>query len=106
MGDQRTLTRRPKERFSALRRGKPRSFVEWSALRRWGKLPEWEVDVPGYLLRMARVDSGLTQSDLANRLGVSQQAVSQSERWGSNPTVDLMRRWLEACGRRLRLRID
>ncbi len=84
-------------------RGRPRSFLEWSSLRRWGKLPETERDRPGYLLRLARVDAGLTQAQLAERVGITQQAVSRAERWSSNPTVGLMRRWLAACGRRLRL---
>ena len=89
-----------------LTRRRPRAFIEWSTLRRWGKLPPWEVDVPGFLLREARSASGLSQAMLADRLGITQQAVSQAERWSSNPTVDLMRRWLEACGHRLELRVE
>lgn len=89
--------------LSGLRRGRPRSFAEWHALRRWRKLPDWEMSVPGYLLRLARTEAGLSQRALAECLGVTQQAVSQAERWSSNPTVDLMRRWVEACGRRLEL---
>lgn len=88
-----------------LRRSRPRSFAEWSALRRWGKLPEWEAGVPGFLLRQARIEAALSQRELAERLGVTQQAVSRAEQWSSNPTVDLMRRWLEACGARLELRV-
>jgi transcriptional regulator with XRE-family HTH domain len=42
---------------------------------------------------------------LAERLGISQQAVSRTEQWRSNPTVDLMRRWLAACDHRLELAI-
>jgi transcriptional regulator with XRE-family HTH domain len=72
--------------------------MEWSTLRRWGKLPPWEVDLPGYLLRQARVNAGLTQEQLADRLGTSQQAVSRAERRGSNPTIGLMRRWCRVCG--------
>ena len=94
------------ERLPRLVRRRPRSFTEWSALRRWGKLPSWEVDVPGFLLREARHAAGLSQAMLADRLGITQQAVSQAERWSSNPTVDLMRRWLEACGHRLELRVE
>ena len=100
MGDTRS------ERLPRLIRRRPRSFIEWSTLRRWGKLPPWEVDVPGFLLREARSTSGLSQAMLADRLGITQQAVSQAERWSSNPTVDLMRRWLEACGHRLELRVE
>jgi len=87
------------------RRRRPRSYLEWSTLRRWGKLPPWEVDIPGYLLRQAREQAGLTQLQLADRLGISQQAVSKAERWSSNPTVELMRRWLALCGKRLELGI-
>lgn len=94
------------DRGLRLRRTRPRSFFEWSTLGKWGKLPEWEMDVPGYLLRQARVDAALSQRQLAERLGITQQAVSRAERWASNPTVDLMRRWLEACGARLELRVS
>jgi DNA-binding XRE family transcriptional regulator len=89
-----------------LSRSRPRAFVEWQTLRRWGKLPSWEEGIAGYLLRSLREDAGLTQSVLAERLGVSQQAVAQSERWGANPTVALMRRWAEACGAALELRFE
>jgi DNA-binding XRE family transcriptional regulator len=84
-------------------RRKPRAFAEWKALRRWGKLPAWEVQPAGFLLRSAREDAGLSQSELAQRLGCSQQAVAQSERWRSNPTVAFMRRWAEACGSEMSL---
>lgn len=62
--------------------------------------------MPGYLLRWARLDAGLTQQQLADRLGITQQAVSRAERWSSNPTVGLMRRWLEICGSRLGLHVE
>lgn len=91
------------DRASRLRRSRPRSFTEWRTLRRWGKLPPWEMDVPGYLLREARAEAGLTQETLAARLGITQQAVSRAERWESNPTVALMRRWLSICGFRLEI---
>jgi len=84
-----------------LGRGRPRAFAEWSTLRRWEKLPEWEMRVPGFLLRLARTEAGLSQRELAKHLEVTQQAVSQAELWSSNPTVGFMRRWVEACGRSL-----
>lgn len=77
-------------------RARPRAFVEWQALRRWGKLPPWEHSVAGYLMRQAREDAGLTQRELAARLNVSQQAVAQAERWQSNPSIDLLSRWAAA----------
>jgi transcriptional regulator with XRE-family HTH domain len=40
---------------------------------------------------------------LAECLGITQQAVSRAENWNSNPTIDLLRRWLDV---RLELRIE
>ena len=89
-----------------LNRRRPRAFTEWRVLRRWGKLPEWEIDVPGFVLRQAREDAGLTQEMLADLLGITQQAVSRAEKWTSNPTIGLMRRWLAVCGQRLKLALS
>jgi DNA-binding XRE family transcriptional regulator len=88
-----------------LTRRRPRSFVEWRTLRKWGKLPEREASVPGYLLRVVREEAGLTQVELARSLGVTQQAVAQAERWQSNPTIAFVERWAEACNRRLEIRL-
>ncbi len=89
-----------------IKRVRPRDYFEWVTLRRWGKVPYWEESPAGYLLREARERSGLTQADLAGRLGTSQQAVSQAERSDANPTVSLMRRWAEACGAELEIRLE
>ena len=89
-----------------LTRRRPRVYAEWAALRRWGKLPSRERAVAGYALRSAREAAGLTQRGLAVRLGVTQQAVAQAERWAANPTVELCSRWADACGRSIRLRFD
>lgn len=86
-----------------LRRRRPRAWAEWKALRRWGRLPEWEESPVGYLLREAREGAGLTQARLAARLDCSQQAVAQAERADANPTVGLVRRWAAATGTRLSL---
>ena len=85
---------------------RPRDFIEWTTLREWGELPYWEIDPPGYLLRLAREAAGLTQAGLAGRLGVTQQAVAQAERWDANPTAAYMDRWARACGTRLTIRFD
>ncbi len=86
-----------------LRRGKPRCYAEWSALKRWGKLPPWEEPSYGYRLREVREGAGLTQKSLASLLGVTQQAVAQAERWSANPTVGFIQAWAEACGASLRI---
>ena len=82
-------------------RKKPRNFLEWKTLRRWNQLPTAERSIPGYLLRLARDEAGLTQKVLASRLGTSQQAVAQAERWQSNPTIGFMMEWMRICGRKL-----
>ena len=90
----------------ALVRKKPRSYIEWKALRRWERLPTLERDVPGYLLRMARENAELTQKQLADKLDITQQAVAQAERWTSNPSISFMKRWAAACRAVMRLELE
>jgi transcriptional regulator with XRE-family HTH domain len=58
---------------------------------------------PSSLLKDARREAGLTQAELAGRLGVSQAAVAKLERPGANPTVDTLDDALWATGHRLAL---
>ena len=89
------------ELSSGVRRRKPRTYFEWTTLRRWHALSAWEEEPAGYLLREAREQAGLTQSEMGRRLGCSQQAIAQAERWDSNPTVSFGREWARAIGGRL-----
>ena len=98
--------RRPLRLPARLVRRKPRSYFEWAALRRWGSLPPWEETPAGYLLRSAREDAGVSQRELGKRLGCSQQAIAQAERWGNNPTVRFLREWAQALERWLELSFD
>lgn len=86
-----------------LRRTRPRSYEEWKALRDWNRLPAWEPLRAGFTLRAAREAAGITQAELALRLGVSQQAVARVERASSNPTVQLLDSWSRALGARVLL---
>lgn len=52
----------------------------------------------GRLIREARRLRGLTQAELAQRLGTTQSAVSNWERDRDTPRVDTLARILEACG--------
>lgn len=52
----------------------------------------------GRLIREARRLGGLTQAELARRLGTTQSAVSNWERGVDIPRVDTLARILEACG--------
>ena len=88
-----------------LKRRRPRVYLEWAALRRWGKLPAWEESPVGYLLREARERAGLSQAALAEKLGCRQQAISQAERADSNPTVRFLREWARALGTTVELEI-
>jgi transcriptional regulator with XRE-family HTH domain len=55
------------------------------------------------LLRNARKNAGLSQAQLAGRLGVSQAAVAKLERVGSNPTIAKLDDVLQSMGLRLEL---
>lgn len=93
---------RPAEGISPmLRRRRPRSYIEWKTLDRWGALPPWEEVPVGYLLRRAREEAKLTQEEMGRDLGCSQQAVAQAERWASNPTIRFVRAWASTLGRDL-----
>ncbi len=85
------------------KRRKPRDYLEWRTLRRWSELPEWEDSPPGYLLREARETAGVTQAELARRLGRSQQSIAQAERWASNPSAAFIRAWADALGLELKI---
>ena len=91
---------------SGLKRRRPRSYPEWKTLKAWGKLPVWEVEPAGYLLRLAREDEGLSQQEMSGRLGCSQQAVAQAERFTSNPTIGFMRAWARAVGRSVEVALE
>lgn len=97
--------REPAFPLPALSRKRPRAFEEWEALCRWGRLGHEERNVPGYQLRLARERAGLSQQELAVRLGCSQQAVSQAERWSANPTVRFIEAWARATKSRLVLEL-
>jgi transcriptional regulator with XRE-family HTH domain len=55
------------------------------------------------LIRRARTDAGLTQTQLAERMATTQSAVARLERAGANPTVATLETALNAAGRRLEL---
>lgn len=47
-------------------------------------------------LVQARRDAGLSQPDVAERMGISQQAVSKLERYDSDPKLSTLRRYAHA----------
>jgi UDP-N-acetylglucosamine 1-carboxyvinyltransferase len=58
---------------------------------------------PDRLIRDARHDAGLTQAELAHRLGTTQSAIARLEADGANPRVSTLKRALDACDRELLL---
>lgn len=58
------------------------------------------------LIRQARVDAGLSQAGLAERLGTAQSVVSRWERGADEPRLGTLARILAACDRILVLRAE
>jgi ribosome-binding protein aMBF1 (putative translation factor) len=54
----------------------------------------------------ARESAGLTQTELARRMGTTQSAIAAIESGERTPAVDLLDRLARACGRRLTIKID
>ncbi|HVM00130.1 MAG TPA: helix-turn-helix transcriptional regulator [Egibacteraceae bacterium] len=52
----------------------------------------------GALIREARRRAGITQAELARRMGTSQSAVARWENGMQSPAHDTVRRAVEACG--------
>ena len=53
----------------------------------------------------ARETAGLTQAELARRMGTTQSAIAAIESGARTPTVELLDRLARACGGRLTIRI-
>lgn len=56
-------------------------------------------------LRWARQDAGLSQAELASRVGVSQQQIAKLEKPGANPSIVTLRKVAEAMGVRLQFEL-
>lgn len=52
----------------------------------------------GEALKKARIDAAITQAELAKRLGVTPQTVSQYERGIKNPKIETLRKFADALG--------
>lgn len=67
-----------------------------SAATRW---PIWA------LIREARERAGITQAELARRIGTSQPAIARYERARTMPDLATLQRIVEACGLELRVEL-
>jgi transcriptional regulator with XRE-family HTH domain len=59
---------------------------------------------PAALVRDARRSAGLTQAQLAERLGTTQPVIARLERPDANPTFETVQRALDAAGFEIELR--
>jgi transcriptional regulator with XRE-family HTH domain len=57
-------------------------------------------------VRQARLDAGLTQAALAERIGTTQSVVSRWERGADEPRLSTLARILGACGHSLLVAIE
>lgn len=58
------------------------------------------------LIRLARQKAGLTQHELAEAAGMSQQAISAYETGRKDPTVSTLQRLLAGGGLEMRIRLE
>ena len=82
--------------------------------REWMKDPEYRAEYEKtqpvfelmHALASARVRSGMTQAQIAERMGTTQSAVARLEGWTTNPSVNTLRRFAEATGTRLKISFE
>ncbi len=53
----------------------------------------------------ARIKRGLTQAELANRVGTTQSAIARFESGAGNPTLDFLTKVSVALGKRLEIKV-
>ncbi len=56
-------------------------------------------------LHKARQEAGLTQKELAARMGISQVCITQLERGRRNPTYTTLARYARACGKKVAIKL-
>ena len=61
---------------------------------------------PNLLVKEARKEAGLSQAELARRLGTTQSAVARLEARGANPRLQTLIRAVEATGNELKARVS
>jgi transcriptional regulator with XRE-family HTH domain len=61
---------------------------------------------PGAIVKRARAAAGLSQAELAERMGTTQSAVARLESPRSNPRVDTLDRAIAATGQRVSVSVE
>jgi len=65
----------------------------------------WEASEPAYQVARLRIMRGLTQAELAEKVGTKQPSIARLESGKSEPKLSFLRRVVEALGGRLEVRI-
>jgi predicted transcriptional regulator len=88
----------PFEKFKARLLANPKVRAEHDALR-----PEFEIAAE--LLR-ARLRAGLSQTELAARMGTSQSAIARLESGDTLPSTKTLLRYAQATGSKVRVKLS
>jgi ribosome-binding protein aMBF1 (putative translation factor) len=88
----------PFDRLKARLLADPRVRSEYDALA-----PEFEIAAE---LVRARVRAGLSQAELAARMGTSQSTIARLESGQTLPTTKTLLRYAKATGRKFRMRLS
>lgn len=80
----------------------------------WMKDPDFRIEYEALegeyavirALIAARTRAGLTQEELALRMGTTQSAIARMEGGGVNPSIGALRRYAEATGTRLKVTLE
>jgi transcriptional regulator with XRE-family HTH domain len=59
----------------------------------------------GTMLRLARVQAGMRQIDLARQMHTSQSAIGRVEAGTYMPQVSTMQKWAQITGKRLQIKL-
>jgi transcriptional regulator with XRE-family HTH domain len=66
---------------------------------------EWEASEPGFQVALLRIRRGLTQAQLAERVGTTQSSIARLESGRTEPRLSFLRRVVEALGGHLTIQI-
>ncbi|MCI6157009.1 helix-turn-helix domain-containing protein [Peptoniphilaceae bacterium SGI.137] len=77
-------------------------FSESSSIKHADLLPEASEDIFQALMD-ARIDCGMTQRELADRIGMTQGDISKIEHGNANPSVKTLQRLADGLGMTLKL---
>ena len=68
---------------------------------------EWDKVEPQYQLERAiinaRIERGMTQSELAKKVGTTQAVISRIESTNTNPTINMVNKIAKAFGKKLKI---